>query len=325
MKIDIFPHFLPKKYYSALVKKAQVEGRWFKESLTLSQIDLRLRVMEMYPDVMHVINVATPPLETLVPPNEAIELAKIANDEMAEVVAKYPNKFLTAVACLPLNDIDAAIKEADRAITQLRFAGVQIFTNINGESLDSPKFKPLYARMAQHDLPLWIHPWGKPTPASGSLRGNPIEGLGWAFETTVAMGCLANSGVFEEYPNIKFITHHCGGMIPYFAGRIAMPSWWNTDGILGEQKTRVKANFRKFYADTAVYGNSAALMCGYAFFGAEHLLFGTDMPLGGGEDMGGGFLNTRETILSVERMNIPITDKDKIFEENAKRLLRLVP
>jgi uncharacterized protein len=325
MKIDIFPHFLPKKYFNALVKKAQIEGRWFKESLTLSQIDLRLRVMEMYPDVMHVINVATPPLETLVPPNEAIELAKIANDEMAEVVAKYPNKFLTAVACLPLNDIDAAIKEADRAITQLHFAGVQIFTNINGESLDAPKFKPLYKRMAEHDLPLWIHPWGKPKPASGSLRGNPIEGLGWAFETTVAMGCLANSGVFEDYPNIKFITHHCGGMVPYFARRIAMPSWWSTNGILGGQKTRVKENFHKFYADTAVYGNSAALMCGYAFFGADHLLFGTDMPLGGGEDMGGGFLNTRETILSVEQMNIPITDKDKIFEENAKRLLRLVP
>ena len=87
----------------------------------------------------------------------------------------------------------------------------------------------------------------------------------------------------------------------------------------------MKNNFHKFYADTAVYGNSAALMCGYAFFGADHVLFGTDMPLGGGEDVGGGFLNTRETILSVEQMNIPAIDKDKIFEENAKRILRLVP
>ena len=116
--------------------------------------------MDRLPDVLDVLTVALPPLETvLVTPKDAVELAKIANDEMAELVAKYPDKFLTAVACLPMNDIDAAIKEADRAITHLEFRGVQIFSNIDGEPLDEPKFKPLYERMAQYDLPIWIHPW----------------------------------------------------------------------------------------------------------------------------------------------------------------------
>ena len=330
MKIDIFAHFLPKKYSDMLHQKAEDQVRMWSGNRNpgLSNIEVRLRVMEMYPDVTQVLTVATPPLETLVTTSEAIELARIANDEMAEVVSKYPNKFLSAVACLPLGDIDAAIREADRAITQLHFRGVQMFTAINGEPLGAPKFRPLYEMMAQHDLPIWIHPWFQATSAAGDLLTNAARGVDWPFETSVAMGSLASSEVFEDYPNIKFITHHCGGMVPFFARRIAMPGWEKgveraTGKIItGEKKSRVLANYRKFYADTAVYGNSSALMCGYAYFGADHLLFGTDMPLGGGESVG-GYRCTFETIRSIEEMNISEEEKDKIFEDNAKRLLRL--
>jgi aminocarboxymuconate-semialdehyde decarboxylase len=200
------------------------------------------------------------------------------------------------------------MKEADRAITQLHLRGVQIFTNINGEPLDEPKFRPLYELMAKHDLPIWIHPWGQPISASGSLSAKPIRGFGWPFETTSAMQCLVQTGIFEDYPNIKFITHHCGGMVPFFGRRTKM------GGTRGQVE-----DFRKFYADTALYGNTGGLMCGYAYFGAEHLLFGTDMPF----SVGGGYGFTRETILSVEQMDIPVLDKDKIFEGNARRLLKL--
>jgi aminocarboxymuconate-semialdehyde decarboxylase len=331
MKIDMFSHFLPKKYFEALRKKAGGQVHmWSGGNGALSEIDVRLRVMDMYPDVTQILTVATPPLETLVTASDAIELARIANDEMAEVVAKYPNRFITAVACLPLNDIDASIKEADRTITQLHFKGVQIFSNINGEPLDSPKFMPLYERMAQHDLPIWIHPWLRATSLAGDLLTNAARGVDWPFETSVAMGSLAQSGVFEDYPNIKFITHHCGGMVPFFARRIARPGWERgVEKVTGktvtsEQRTRVMTNYRKFYADTAVYGNSSALMCGYAYFGADHLLFGTDMPLGGGESSG-GYRCTLETIRSIEQMDVPVMDKDKIFEGNAVRLLRLEP
>ena len=324
MKIDIFAHFLPKKYADALRKKAPgqvgILNGWSGGNLGLSDIDVRLRIMEMYPEVTQVLTVVVPPLEMLVPANETIELARIANDEMAEVITKYPNKFLSAVACLPLNDIDASIKEADRAITQLHFKGVQIFTAINGEPLDAPKFRSLYERMAQHDLPLWIHPWGKPKPAAGDLVTDPA-GFGWPFDTTVAMGSLAQSGVFEEFPNIKFITHHCGGMVPFLSRRINGP---HVAELTGERRESIIANFKKFYADTAVYGNSPALMCGCAYFGADRLLFGTDMPLGGGESSG-GYRCTLETIRSVEKMDVTPAEKDKIFEGNAKRLLRLEP
>ena len=79
--------------------------------------------------------------------------------------------------------------------------------------------------------------------------------------------------------------------------------------------------YAKFYNDTAVYGNTAGLMCGYAFFGGDHLLFGTDMPLG--STSSGGYGRTLETIRSIEEMDIPAFDKNKIFEDNAKQLLNL--
>ena len=91
------------------------------------------------------LTVAKVPLEKYVSPADAVDLARIANDELADVLVKHADNFFGAAACLPMNDIDAALEEADRAITQLKLQGVQIYTRINGERLDSPKFRPLFA------------------------------------------------------------------------------------------------------------------------------------------------------------------------------------
>ncbi|MBW1862903.1 MAG: amidohydrolase [Deltaproteobacteria bacterium] len=309
MKIDIFPHILPKKYLAAFRTKVKSGSEFNPRVLknkAVSEIDLRLRLMDRYPDVIQVLTVSLPPLESLVTPSDAVELAMMANDELADLVDKYPDKFIAAVACLPLNDMDAALKEADRAITQLGFRGVQIFTNIDGEPLDLPKFRTLYEKMAYYDLPIWIHPY------EDDKRRVPV--FGYPYETTLAMARLVSAGIFQDYPDIKFITHHCGGMVPFIEQRIR----W----LLPLQKREGQVpstidHFRKFYNDTAVYGSTAALMCGYEFFGADHMLFGTDMPLG--PDYG----LTMETIRSVENMEVPDYDKEKIFKQNAIRLLRI--
>ncbi len=311
MKIDIFSHIVPQKYGNILRKREKTGTLLSKLSVhfdneALNSIDVRLRVLDRYPGMMQVLTVTVSPLETLVPPGDAIELARLANDEMAELVLKYPDKFVAAVACLPLNDIDAAVKEAERAIVQLNFAGVQIFTNINEKPLDAPEFKPLYELMAHHDLPLWIHPWGNAMPTH-----HIVSSYVWQYETASAMECLATSRVFETYPNIKFITHHCGGgLVPFFGQRVRVP------------------NLRKFYNDTALYGSTPALMCGYEFFGVDHLLFGTDMPLSTANLRSPGAMKyvqgyTLETIESIEKMNVSAIEKEKIFEGNARRLLKI--
>ena len=302
MKIDVFSHILPEKYLSIYRKKAPaIEDQIEVRTVPVVDLQIRFRLMNRYPDVLQVLTVANVPLEKFVSPQDAIELARIANDELADLVIKYPDKFCAGVACLPMNDMDATLEEVDRAVTQLRLKGVQIFSRIKGEPLDTPKFKPLYKKMAEYDLPIWIH------PTTNETLDDDTGIFSWPFETTSAMLRLVKSGVFEEYPNIKFIIHHAGAMVPFFAERIR----W----IMARIPHKIHEHFRKFYVDTAVYGNTSALMCAYNYYGPDHMFFGTDAPLGP--------KMVEDTIASIERMMIPEADKEKILKKNAVDLLKL--
>lgn len=308
MKIDVFAHILPQKYLANLQQKVKPGLDISREAANRANIniDIRLRVMDRYPDVVQVLTVSQPAVEMVATPKEAVELARIANDELAELVAKYPDKFIAAVACLPLNDVDAALEEADRAINKLKFRGVQIYSTVNGETLDAPKFRPLYKKMVEYDLPIWIH------PCTCKSDDEPI--FGWPYETSSAMLKLVSSGIFRDYPDIKFIIHHTGAMVPFFEQRIR----WLFPLEFGAKRIRNPVEqFQNFYGDTVVQGSTAALMCAYNFFGADHLLFGTDAPLGPNY----GF--TMQSIESVKRMAVPDSDKDKIFTQNAVNLLRI--
>jgi aminocarboxymuconate-semialdehyde decarboxylase len=299
---------MPEKYLAALLKKNPkvAESRELNNRATVN-LEVRLKVMDRYPDVLQVLTTSLPPLDEVLTPTEAEELARIANDELAELVVKYPNKFFAAVACLPFNNMDAALEETDRAITKLGLKGVQLNARVNGEHLDNPKFKPLYEKMAKYNLPMWIH------PCSDYILDESV--FGWPFATANEMRLLVKMGIFNSYPNIKFITHHCGGVVPYCEGRIQwlLPFFFG----MGHPVQSPIDHFRKFYADTAMYGSTLDLMLGYSFFGADHILFGTDAPFGPKYGV------TLETIKSVERMSIPDIDKEKIFMQNAVNLLRL--
>ncbi len=121
----------------------------------------------------------------------AVDFAKRANDEMAELVATYPDRFIAAAASLPMTDMEAALKELDRAILDLKLKGLQLFTPTLDKPLDSPEFLPLFQRMAEHDLPIWIHPvrWmdraGLPTLKESKYYIYHV--FGWPYETTAAM------------------------------------------------------------------------------------------------------------------------------------------
>jgi len=319
--IDIFTHILPPKYREAVEKLAaigrtslsRVEGLQ-RSNPALLDVNLRLKVMDEFPDTMHVLTMVGPPIEAVAKTEDAVDLAKIANDEMAELVARHPDRFIAAAA-LPMNNMDAALKEVDRAINDLKLRGVQIFTSINGKPLDAPEFLPLYQKMAQYDLPIWIHPLKEMTepdyPGEEESKYGLAAIIGWPHATSMAMMRLAASGVLEKYPNLKFITHHGGGTVPYLAGRI------KHSPFKYENLARpITDSLRLFYNDTAVQGNVPNLMCAYAFCGADHMLLGTDFPMASSNLV-------KETIRSVNEMPIPEAEKRKIFEENARRLLKL--
>jgi len=293
---------------------------------TIYDLDIRFRVLDQYGDMVQVLTLGAPPIEAIGEPKQAAELARIANDEMAELVTKYPDRFVSAVASLPMNDMDAGLKEIDRAVKDLKFRGVQIYTPTNGKPIDLPEFLPLYEKMAEYNLPIWIHPVRErttPDYVGESSSKYFIWGIfGWPYETTAAMTRLIFSGILEKYPNLKFITHHCGGMVPFFEQRIAIAYDMNEMRLNSKVKQRltkpVIEYYRMFYADTAVH-SKIAIRCGYEFFGSEHILFGTDMPY----DNELGFRFVRQAVEAIEQMEIPEADKKKIFEDNARYLLRL--
>lgn len=330
MKIDIFTHIVPARYKEVLYQVAPAELdiiRMISSTPTLFDLDQRFRIMDKFDGLRQVLTISSPPVEQIADANKAVDLAKLANDELAELITKYPDRFAAGVACLPMNNIDAALREVDRAIKDLKLSGVEIHTPINDKPLDSPEFLPLYKKMDEYNLPIWIHPRRGRKYADYKTEDESkywvFSVFGWPFETTVAMTRLVFSGILEKYPNLKFITHHCGGMIPYFRERVV----GSYERIFKDVRDNISQGlskphveyFKMFYNDTAINGNTSALMCAYEFCGADHLLFGTDMPF----DTEYGARNPRQIIKAIEQMTITDSEKKKIFEDNAKKLLLL--
>src|SRR5262249_51701393 len=158
--------------------------------------------------------------------DETPELARIANDGLAELCRLHPDRFPTFIASLPMNNIEASLAEIDRAVGTLGARGVQVFTNVAGEPLSAAKFRPIFARRAEPALPVWVHPMRGPNfPDSASEQVSEDEiwfTFGWPYETTACMTRLVYSGLLDALPRVKIITPHMGGMIPFFSGRIGL-------------------------------------------------------------------------------------------------------
>jgi uncharacterized protein len=332
MKIDIYAHFMTQKVIDAFEKRVgnlEIVGMRPDEGANPKWFDVEMRVgiLEKFPDMVEVLIPTGQPLEYHANPEDAAYVAQLYNDELAELVRKFPKKFVGAVACLPLNNIKATLKEIDRAVRELGFKGILMHTPVNGHPMDSKEFLPIYELMASYNLPIWIHPTKHNSVPDYSSENTSRYALyhayGWPYETSIAMGRLVCSGILMKYPGLKFITHHAGGMIPFFAGRISQinPAY-NQEILSKDEIKQMKSTERQlkiFYNDTALYGNTPALMCANSFFGSDHLLFGTDVPYGPG--VGEGLIQM--TIDAIENMSIPNEDKRKIYEENARKLIPL--
>ena len=203
MILDIFPHIFPRPFYEAMLKteRAAYMQRRVSAIPVLLDLELRFRVMDQFPGYQQVLTMASPPLEAAGTPETSPELARIANDGLAELTSKHPDRFPTFAASLPMNNMDACLKEVDRVVQQLGARGVQIFSNVNGRPLDDPEFRPLFERMAAHDLPIWLHPIrGSSFPDYQTEKKSLHEMwfiFGWPYETTLAMSRMVMSALTE--------------------------------------------------------------------------------------------------------------------------------
>ena len=332
MVIDIFNHFMPKAYFDRLGDF--IPGHpvltAFPRLQPLVDLDARLRLMDEFGEMQHVISLANPPPELIAGPDKSPELVRFANDSLAEVCRKHPDRFPAFIASLPMNNVEASLAEIDRAVKTLGARGVQMFTNVAGKPLSAPEFRPLFARMVQHDLPVWVHPMRAAQfsdyATEKELQNEIWFSFGWPYETTACMTRLIYSGIFDEMPALKIVSHHMGGMIPYFTGKIQLgfrqiffgaPEKNPVAAEAGLKKPPVEY-FKMLYADTAL-GEVAPTRCGHAFFGTKQCLFASDAPFD--SEQGRGLL--RRSIDAVNALEISQAEKDAIFAGNAKTLLKL--
>jgi predicted TIM-barrel fold metal-dependent hydrolase len=332
MRIDIFNHFMPKAYLDRLgdLIPGHPVLTAFPRLKTLWDLDARRRLLDEFGDMQHVLSLANPPPELIASPDKSPELVRFTNDSLAEICRKHADRFPAFIASLPMNNIEASVAEADRAIKGLGARGVQVFTNVAGKPLSAPEFRPLFERMAAHDLPVWVHPMRTAQfadYASEKTSENEIWfSFGWPYETTACMTRLIYCGLFDELPTLKIISHHMGGMIPYFAGRIKLGFeqifFGTPERNPAAEQARLKKHpleyYKMLYADTAL-GEIEPTRCGHAFFGTAHCLFATDAPFD--SEQGRGLM--RNTIAAVNALEISQAEKDAIFTGNASRLLKL--
>ncbi len=333
LKIDLFNHFFPKRFWEEFLRSSyglKDMGKRVANIPTIFDLDARFRSMDEFGEYTQLLSLGSPPIEIFFGPEDAPRMARIGNDGMAELVAKYPERFIGFISSLPMSDPSEAVKELNRSVTQLGAKGVQLYTNVMGKPLDLPEFQPVFEEAVKLDVPIWIHPArGASFSDYATEQKSKYEiwwTFGWPYETSAAMARLVFSGLFDRFPDLKIITHHMGGMIPYFEGRVGY-GWdklgsrttdENYEALLASMKKRPIDYFRLFLADTALFGGRAATVCGLDFFGINNVVFASDTPF---EPTPGLYI--RETIKVIESLDLTAAQKDQIYRGNAAKLLKL--
>jgi len=321
--IDAYSHVCPERLLDAITDKyPSAEVTALRKNSYLFDGERRLRYMDRIGVDKQVLVLVRPPMWLGMPRPVIHELTRVANESIAEMAAQWPDRFIP-VGVLPVVD-DEMMAEFGRLTGELGVRGVLIFSNVDGLPLDDASMWPLYAAAAADDVPIWIHPQhGHSYPW---LKRDLVDRLfGWPFETSLAMARLVFGGVLERYPDLKFVTHHLGGMVPYYASRIDAMSQEISryrDAALTEASEPLKMAptdyFRKFYNDSMVNSSAAAMRCGLDFFGAEKVLYGTDFPMGpnDGEDW------PVEVLETIRSLGLPEDDLERMLGGNLRRIMR---
>jgi uncharacterized protein len=326
--IDVFAHIVPPRHLATVEglledwrpsERVKFYRSWLREDQVLTDLEARWRLLDRFPGYRQVLVLGVYPIEELGDARRSIKLAREVNDELGELVRDRPDRLAGFAAELALNDIDASVEELERAVSDLGALGFQVHTHVQGRPLDDPAFEPVFAKAHELDIAIWLHParssvWPDYLVEEESQYGIWWS-LGWPYETAVAMARLVYSGHMERYQGLKIITHHGGGMIPHFSGRLdAVQSDDQREAFEQVFKRPALDYFRMFYADTAFFGAPHAARSSAEFFGVDHVLFGTDMPLGGPQVI-------PDTIADIRALGLDSADEAKVLHRNAERLL----
>ena len=299
-KIDVFAHvLLPNFYQKMLSIDPELPKKIpFINNEVLQNMEERKKYwVDGVKQIISYVNVNP---EDYVDSNKSYELCKEANEELLDTLKKHPDMFYGGVAMIPMNNVSGAIDIMEQQVKpNKKLYGIQLFTRALGKSIADEEYEKIFETASKLGLIIWLH------PVFDNRKPDNNIVFSWEYELSQAMMQIVEKGIFQKYPNLKIIVHHAGAMIPFFAGRIKY--------ILGEEK---EADFKKFYVDTALLGNTKALELAREYFGNDHIVFGTDAPLG---IMPAGA--TKEIDDAISNMNIEAKEIENIYCNNIINIL----
>jgi aminocarboxymuconate-semialdehyde decarboxylase len=289
MIVDVHTHFFPPGYLAALERGPDpyaigkdAEGRTIltlhgSRIVTMTQAMTspqdRLRDMDRLGIARQIISVTIPNVY-FGPPARRRDLARMANEGLAEIARRFPDRF-AAMASVPLEDPAAAVQELDRAILDLGMVGVILGSNAGGRYLDDPAFLPFYERAQALRVPILIHPMPPADPDPTFARGL-VPLLGFVFNTTASVARMVLAGVFERLPGLTLILGHLGGTLPYLMQRL--DNGYRAYPEAREALPNPPSHYlKRLYYDTVSF-SVPSLQCALGAVGPEHIVMGTDYP-----------------------------------------------
>ncbi len=220
-----------------------------------------------------------------VPADEAVKIARQANDILAERVKEHPDRF-RAMATLPLAAPEAAAKELERCVKELGFVGVLLYGQYQGHWLEEAQFLPIFEKAAELDVPIYLHPaLINPTiqqslymsPAYSAVTGAELSSaaIGWHYDVGIQAVRLILAGIFDKFPTLKVVSGHWGEGIPMFLDRMNHQLTPDMTGLEHEFAYYYKRNI---YLTPSGIMSDINLRTMVELMGADHILYAEDYP-----------------------------------------------
>src|SRR5271154_1252640 len=240
----------------------------------MTTIDRRLFDLDKMGIDIQVVAPAPPQCYYSVDPKIAEQAHRLANDGVAEYCARKPDRFV-GLGVVTLQEPELAVRELDYVMKDLKLKGVEILTNVDGQELSDPKFRPFFARAEQLGAFIMMHPNGFSHGERlthfyfNNVLGNPLD-------TTLALHNLIFSGTLARFPDLKLMAVHGGGYLPGYSGRIDH-AWGARPDCRAGLPHPPSHYLRKVFVDSVVF-TPHQLVALIDIFGADHVLIGTDYP-----------------------------------------------
>jgi aminocarboxymuconate-semialdehyde decarboxylase len=327
LKLDLHTHFYTDKYFQTIrdlpsefsFSKSSTGqtiityrgARFFGVTPAMTDVAKRIEDMDRVGIDVEVVSLSTPNVFFTTAEHQS-SVARMINDSYAELIAAHPKRF-KGFASIPMDAPDAALKELHRAIDELKLNGVILLSNIGGQPLTSPQYRQFFAEANRMQLCIFLHPM---LPANADSFREYVLGpiIGFPFDTSLAVARMCYDGMFEDFPDIRWIIGHLGGAVPYLMERM-------DNGFRDFADCRVKIDrlpstyLKRLYYDTVSFSPYTLSMV-RNMVGSDHMVMGSDYPhlLG----------SIERAVSSIDDLSIEEEEKHQIFSGTALRLLNNV-